>query len=249
MNEDLRAALASELATDSDKASARRPVVTVELDDLTRLVRRALGESAGRSADAVYEAESRLAAALDTYQRIDLLRARLEEHRADVHDELSRLRATLVARRGFVEDQVKPAAWPVDPERWHTLRLRVQARLAEFAEQKGAEAPPSRLVAADLLDLFAKERAASLAELRRRSDFEVGQLERRLARLDASLEEAGELLAAVRNLPQLETGLASHYREVAGLDDGARQRERKTSILQQIFRANCELQERLGPKA
>ncbi len=40
-----------------------------------------------------------------------------------------------------------------------------------------------------------------------------------------------------------------HYREVAGLDDGARQRERKTSILQQIFRANCELQERLGPKA
>jgi hypothetical protein len=253
MDDELRKALGPELARDPARAPQRSQEGPVEPGELSRLVQRAIEESyhaaSGGRGVLPHEAEARVAALLESYQRIQGLRRRLEDHRAQVQDELSRLRAALVSRRGFVEDLDRPVSWPVEPERWHTLRLRLQARLAAFAEAQAGDPPPTRIVAAELLELFAKERAASLADLRRQSDYEATQLERRLAALVATLEEADEVLAALRDLPHVELGLASGYREVQGLDDDARYRERKEALLQELFRRNCELQHVSPPDA
>jgi DNA repair exonuclease SbcCD ATPase subunit len=222
--------------------------VRVDVGELSELVARLVSDSAGPSGAPAWEIEARIAAALDTHERIESLRARLEAQRAELREEISRIRASLVARRGFVEDQTRASAWPVDPERWHTLRLRVQARLAEFAERlapAGSGTPPSsgwRAVASDLLELFVKERSASLAEMRRHSDYELTQLERRLTRVDESLEEADELLSRVRDVPQLDDGLASHFRQVAGLDRDARSAAHKSAMLDALYRSNEQLQ-------
>jgi endonuclease/exonuclease/phosphatase family metal-dependent hydrolase len=231
----------------------RRRMVEIDADELAKLVRRAAADvysdkSGGRGV-LDFEAQERLGRLLDGYDRVQVLRRRILEHRAGIQEALSRLRASLVSRRGFVEDLARTSAWPVDPERWHTLRLRVQARLVAFAEADPKLAPPPRVVAAELLELFAQERAASLAELRRQSDVDLTLLERHLSEVLETLDGAEDALATVRDLPHIEAGLASGYKEVQGLDPEALFRERKKKMLEAIYRRNVDLyREIFGPE-
>ena len=255
MNDDLRQAPAEELRAPDDRNGSELPrSVQIDLGDLERLVRRAYDEThvsngGGRGA-LEWETQQRLAKMLDNFERTQRLRERLDNPRREVHEELSRLRAALVARRGFAEDLERATTWPVDPERWHTLRLRTQARLLDALPQLSNAAaarvnngPSARIVAAELLELFAKERAASLAEHSRRSDVEGARLERRLAQLLTTLEDADLMLAGVRDAEHAENGFASGYREVQGLEAQARFREQKAEMLELIFRANLDLQQ------
>ena len=177
----------------------------------------------------------------------------LEQHRLDLHAELETVHAELNERRGFAEQQESPALWPMDAERADDLRLRVQARLLPIFERLPAGNPPLRSVVADLLALFGEERAVALAELRRENDADLAQLERRLAKLIVSVEHTESLLAHIGQESK-SRGLASAYREVQGLDSGegpdssARDLERRREMLDEIFRANVELQHGLeGP--
>jgi hypothetical protein len=226
------------------RAAGRRRI-EIDAEELTQLVQRAVNDAysdkTGGRGVLDFEARARLERLLDGYDRVQSLRTRIQEHRAGIQEALSRLRASLVSRRGFVEDLARTSAWPVDPERWHTLRLRVQARLVAFAEADPKLAPPPRVVAAELLDLFAQERAASLAELRRQSDVDLTVLERHLSEVLATLDGAEDALTAVRELPHIEAGLASGYREVQGLDPEALFRERKKQMLEAIYRHNVDL--------
>lgn len=216
---------------------------------LERLVQRALAESqhphvrgAPRS-EVVMAAAARLEGLLENYGHVDGLRLRLAEQREALTSELSRLRSAVVARRGFLEADGDAAVWPVDPERWRTLRWRVQARLAALSDS-GASTGAARVAAQEILDLFAKERAASLTELRRRSDAEVVQLERRLSALASTVEQAEQVLEILRDAPMDSTGVASYFRAPEGLDPSDRRHELKQALLDGVFRQNFELQRR-----
>jgi hypothetical protein len=215
---------------------------------LERLVQRAVAESlhpAARGAprsQVVIDATAKLERLLAQYGDIDALRQRLAEQRDALGVELSRLRSAVVARRGFLEAESDVSVWPVDPERWRTLRWRVQARLAALADNAALPSGPARVAAQEILDLFAKERAASLAELRRRSDAEVVQLERRLSALASTVEQAERVLEVLREAPLESGGVASYFREAEGLDPQAKLRELKLTMLDGVFRENIELQ-------
>lgn len=218
---------------------------------LERLVQRALAESQHSGArgaprsEVVVAAAARLERLLETYGHVDGLRERLAEQREALTSELSRLRSAVVARRGFLEADGDAAVWPVDPERWRTLRWRVQARLAALADS-GANAGAARVAAQELLDLFAKERAASLTDLRRRSDAEVVHVERRLSALAATVEQAEHVLEILREAPMDGAGVASYFRAPEGLDPADQRRELKLAMLDGVFRQNFELQRRKG---
>ncbi len=67
-------------------------------------------------------------------------------------------------------------------------------------------------------------------------------LRRRLAKLQQALEEARRALGYVSRLETVDTGLASIYRTVQGLAAGDPLCERKQAALEQLFRANLDLQ-------
>lgn len=72
---------------------------------------------------------------------------------------------------------------------------------------------------------------------------QVGLLERRLRKLTDVLEHQEALLARMSSGPEIDTGVASVYREVQGLDDSVPEAERKREMMQQIFQANMQLRE------
>jgi len=237
----------SSLRHEEDERARR--AAALEPAALERLVQRALAESqhsnvrgAPRS-EVVVAATARLQRLLETYGHVEGLRQRLQEQREALSAELSRLRGAVVARRGFLDVGDDASVWPVDPERWRTLRWRVQARLAALAES-GASGGASRVAAQEILDLFAKERAASLAEQRRRSDAEVVQLERRLSALATTVEQAEQVLEVLREAPLEGGGVASYFRAPEGLEEHDAKRDIKLAMLEGVYRQNVELQRR-----
>lgn len=75
---------------------------------------------------------------------------------------------------------------------------------------------------------------------------QVGLLERRLRKLTNVLEQQEAMLARMQVGPAVETGLASVYREVQGLDDAVPEAERKREMMQAIFTANMQLRESIS---
>lgn len=229
---------------------------------LERLVQRAIAESQHSGArgapksEVVLAAAARLEGLLATYGHVDGLRQRLTEQREALSAELSRLRSAVVARRGFLEADGDAAVWPVDPERWRTLRWRVQARLAALLDSANASGSgaaanagasgAARVAAQEILDLFAKERATSLAEQRRLADAEVVQLERRLQALATTVEQAEQVLEVLREAPIDGKGVASYFRAPEGLDPADQRREIKLAMLEGVFRENVDLRRRAG---
>lgn len=162
----------------------------------------------------------------------------LEQHRHDLQAELAAVQEDLNEHRGFVEQQEDPERWPMDAERAEDLRLRVQSRLLPILPTGG---PLLRAVVADLLELFTEERAAALAEQRRETDADSARLQRRIAKLIASLEHIEATLARWSREPE-SGGRASGHREVRELVAADPQPARRQGALEQIYRANVELQ-------
>jgi hypothetical protein len=173
-------------------------------------------------------------------------RRQVAEYRRAVEQELTSLRNSIAAHRGFAEQQENVDAWPLDPERRDELKLRVHARLMPIFDQLPRGVLSERSVVADLLAVFAEERAIELAAARRAADAEVEQLERRIAKLVASLEANESLLESVIVAKAGDPGVASRYREVQGLDEHASEYSRRAAIMERIFEANVELQKQVA---
>ena len=77
-----------------------------------------------------------------------------------------------------------------------------------------------------------------MAESRR----ETRQLERRITKLAGLLEQTEGELRRTRARGAQETGVASIYSEVQGLDEGDGRLEQKKDLMKCIFEANLELQ-------
>ena len=78
---------------------------------------------------------------------------------------------------------------------------------------------------------------------------QIGVLERRIGKLTVSLEATEGQLARMSNLQEVDTGVASIYREVQGLDTGSDGAEAKKEMMSAIFQANLDLQEEIAKRA
>ena len=70
------------------------------------------------------------------------------------------------------------------------------------------------------------------------------QLNRRIEKLTRSLETTEAEVARLRSAGVEETGVASVYREVQGLDSGENRADLKRELMGEIFKANLDLQSR-----
>ncbi|MBL4770078.1 MAG: hypothetical protein JKY61_02770 [Planctomycetes bacterium] len=70
-------------------------------------------------------------------------------------------------------------------------------------------------------------------------------LERRLLKLAGALQSQESLLLELRQGPVEDTGVASTFRQVQGLNGGESAYQRKKELMEKIFESNQELRERI----
>lgn len=78
---------------------------------------------------------------------------------------------------------------------------------------------------------------------------QVANLQRRIGKLNVSLEQTEEELARIAKMKNVDLGVASIYRTVQGLSGTENNAEQKKEMMKEIFAANLALKEEIGAKA
>jgi hypothetical protein len=93
-----------------------------------------------------------------------------------------------------------------------------------------------------LFGLLEEKRRAAIAATEAAKGQEVSQLQRRIAKLNETLEQTESKLSMVSSQGFYDSGVASVYREVQGLSLDAKFFELKKELMEDIFKANLHLQ-------
>ncbi|MDC3307437.1 hypothetical protein OAV47_01240 [bacterium] len=154
--------------------------------------------------------------------------------------DLDRLRDELEARRAELEERGRSldgSDFGVEDE---ALERRLRAVFASRPERRDPELERAVVQAAlgELGEMRSRAAERRMAESRR----ETRQLERRITKLAGLLEQTEGELRRTRARGAQETGVASIYSEVQGLDEGDGRLEQKKDLMKCIFEANLELQ-------
>ncbi|MEM7305570.1 MAG: hypothetical protein AAF682_02815 [Planctomycetota bacterium] len=96
-----------------------------------------------------------------------------------------------------------------------------------------------------VLESARRERRDILDAMTVERDRQVDMLERRIAKLNRSLELSEQAISDLASRKDVDEGIASIYRTVQGLSIHAPQAEKKRELLQEIFQSNVELREQL----
>ena len=120
---------------------------------------------------------------------------------------------------------------------------RVKIIVGEMGSKAGFDQnlTQSRVLAL-VMELIDRERKTAVAAEEAARDREVDLLQRRISKLNGSLQTTEGRLAQLANTKDVEMGIASIYREVQGLDGADRQLEKKRELMRSIFEANLRLQ-------
>ena len=114
--------------------------------------------------------------------------------------------------------------------------------LFTHANQSLGCSPSIRMVTIDNISLSDFDSADSAR--RALQDREVGNLQRRIQKLNDTLAATEQRLASATSSKKVESGISSIYREVQGLDESDAQAGKKKELMADIFRANLKLQKR-----
>ena len=181
----------------------------------------------------------------------DLQREKSEMERAQerAEEEIDLMRRELAQKRSALklrleQDSVEQANRYVGADAKIAAKLSdVIGSLASGDGEVPAEDLKDRLMTL-VMDVVSGERESADTARKALQDREVGNLQRRIEKLNATLASTEQRLAAATATEQVETGISSIYREVQGLDENDQQAGKKKELMADIFRANLELQKR-----
>ena len=94
-----------------------------------------------------------------------------------------------------------------------------------------------------VLQVVNYERDQAIAAREAVRDRDVELLQRRINKLQTSLQETEHELRHVARVKNIDGGISSMYRDVQGLDENDAQFERKLELMTELFKANVMLQE------
>lgn len=163
-------------------------------------------------------------------------------------DEVDMLRRELTTAKQNLDQKLAAAAVPA--------QVQIEGENAEMAKRfcemfaRVADVVPGNFeqvrdgALAMVLEFVGKERKANLAAKQAASDREVDLLQRRINKLTTSLEETEKRMQQLAALKNIDPGISSIYREVQGLDAGANDFKKKSTLMADIFKANLALQKK-----
>ena len=97
-----------------------------------------------------------------------------------------------------------------------------------------------------VMDIVSGERQQAEAARRALQDREVGNLQRRIKKLNDTLASTEQRLEKVSAMKSVDGGISSIYREVQGLDESDSHAGKKKELMADLFKANLKLQKRGG---
>ncbi len=222
-----------------------RKLRTYRLSEISFLIERALNKTlvertlsplaAEEMAELSEAAEREFKKQLGSLEELRASRGALEMHRDSVQRELKALRSLVDRKRG---------ASTTASDLRHLL-IEIHGAIKPLSEQTKSPAWLVKDVVTDLHALFEARIAASLEMERTGFEGEIENLERRIKKLVASIEQMEQALDRLARTKDLETGIASIYRTVQGLSSDESELDQKRLMMAALFAANVELRERI----
>lgn len=233
------------------KAKGVKKLRTYRLSEISFLIEKALNRTLvertlgsiqpEEMADLANAAESEFRTQVESLEELRESRGKLREQRDSMQVELARLRDRVAQREARSKE--------LDSDDLRHMLLEMRGALRPLLDTARAPDWLVKDVLSDLMQLVKKQRDEALGDERDDLKREISQLERRVTKLVASLEETERVLARVAATKDLETGIASIYRTVQGLSSGEENLDQKRRMMAAVFAANLELQRALELRA
>lgn len=174
---------------------------------------------------------------------VERARERAEEEIDLMRRELGEKRSALRVR---LEQDAVELATRYDGENAEIAK-KVAAVVGSLAESgdDSLHSVESRLIEL-VMDIVSGERAQAEVARKALQDREVGNLQRRIKKLNDTLSSTEQRLQKVSAMKSVDAGISSIYRDVQGLDESDSHAGKKKELMADLFKANLKLQKRSG---
>jgi hypothetical protein len=173
---------------------------------------------------------------MDRHERALVEKTDVERHRADLADQVARLRSELARQQAELEERRSEKGVMISPESHAELEQTLQRVLAGFLETASGKLDAASLESSlgECLDGLMGRVKSSYEDL----------LERRIEKLNKALAQTEQELVELASAKSIDLGVPSLYRTVQGLSPETAHFERKKSLLALVFLENLEIQGR-----
>jgi len=175
-------------------------------------------------------------------------KSQIEQARERAEEEIDLMRRELGEKRNLLkvklEQDSMDLATRYDGEN-QAIAMKVAAVCRSFVESGDASATgvEERLMEL-VMDVVSGEREDAEVARKALQDREVGNLQRRIKKLNDTLVSTEQRLQQVSTMKQLDKGISSIYRKVQGLQESDVQAGKKKELMADLFKANLQLQKR-----
>jgi len=188
---------------------------------------------------------------LRTNEDLQREKSEIERARERAEEEIDLMRRELGEKRNLLKVKLEQDAVEL-ATRYEGENQAIALKVAEvcraFAEDQDSENDSGDTVEGRLMELVMNvvsgEREKADVARKALQDREVGNLQRRIKKLNETLVTTEQRLQQASTMKQLDTGISSVYREVQGLDESDVQAGKKKDLMADIFKANLKLQKR-----
>ena len=175
-------------------------------------------------------------------------KSQIEQARERAEEEIDLMRRELGEKRNLLKVKLERDAMDI-ANRYEGENQSIAMKVAEvcrsFAESDGGESATVEERLMELvMDVVSGEREDADIARKALQDREVGNLQRRIKKLNETLTTTEQRLQQASTMKQLDKGISSIYREVQGLEQGDAQVGKKKELMADLFKANLRLQKR-----
>lgn len=185
---------------------------------------------------------------LRTNEDLQRQKTEIERQKELVEEEVDQLRRDLSAQQRALELKLEEGALAL-AARYEGENAAIAAKVHDVLRALAATGGASIVdveerVMALVMDIVTVERQSADEARKALHDREVDTLQRRIKKLNESLDQTEKRLQAVAAMKSLDAGISSIYREVQGVDPADTQAGKKKELMAEIFKANLRLQKK-----
>ncbi|MBX3461762.1 MAG: hypothetical protein KF830_01210 [Planctomycetes bacterium] len=185
---------------------------------------------------------------LRTNEDLQRQKTEIERQKELVEEEVDQLRRDLSAQQRALELKLEEGALAM-ATRYEGENAAIAAKVRDVLRALAATGGASIVdaeerVMALVMDIVTVERQSADEARKALHDREVGTLQRRIKKLNESLDQTEKRLQTVAAMKSLDGGISSIYREVQGVDPADTQAGKKKELMAEIFKANLRLQKK-----
>ena len=171
-----------------------------------------------------------------------------EQQKEQAEDEIDQLRRDLAQQNRSLQLRLEQDALE-NANRYDGENALIARKVSDVMQALANEKGLSTKVAEEkvmelVMDVVSNERQDAEQARAALQDREVENLQRRIKKLNETLQQTEQRLQHVAATKNIEGGISSLYREVQGVSLGDALANKKSELMAEIFKANLELQKR-----